>query len=72
NTWHEMLVGMLGAPATDETELGRWVTDLVTAVRQHRVGSSRPQETNTVDRGPKIYEDNKDIVDSTLESTRTS
>ncbi|GKE81769.1 hypothetical protein Tco_1551769, partial [Tanacetum coccineum] len=34
NTWHEMLVGMLGAPATDETELGRWVTDLVTTVRQ--------------------------------------
>ncbi|GJW54856.1 hypothetical protein Tco_0098941 [Tanacetum coccineum] len=30
DTWDEMLVGMLGAPATDETELGRRVTDLVT------------------------------------------
>ncbi|GJU20133.1 hypothetical protein Tco_1153475 [Tanacetum coccineum] len=34
DTWDEMLVGMLGAPATDETELGRRVTDLVTIVRQ--------------------------------------
>ncbi|GKB35222.1 hypothetical protein Tco_0880164 [Tanacetum coccineum] len=33
DTWDEMLVGMLGAPATDETELGRRVTDLVTTVR---------------------------------------
>ncbi|GJR90980.1 zf-CCHC domain-containing protein [Tanacetum coccineum] len=34
NTWDEMLVGMLGAPATDETELGRRLTDFVTTVRQ--------------------------------------
>ncbi|GKB85497.1 hypothetical protein Tco_0957769, partial [Tanacetum coccineum] len=34
DTWDEMLVGMSGAPATDETELGRRVTDLVTTVRQ--------------------------------------
>ncbi|GKB06806.1 putative reverse transcriptase domain-containing protein [Tanacetum coccineum] len=34
DTWDEMLVGMPGAPATDETELGRRVTDLVTTVRQ--------------------------------------
>ncbi|GKB79832.1 hypothetical protein Tco_0946727, partial [Tanacetum coccineum] len=30
----EMLVGMPRAPTTDETELGQWVTDLVTTVRQ--------------------------------------
>ncbi|GKA66638.1 hypothetical protein Tco_0766446 [Tanacetum coccineum] len=34
DTWDEMLVGIPGAPATDETELGRWVTDLVTTMRQ--------------------------------------
>ncbi|GKE92886.1 hypothetical protein Tco_1573981, partial [Tanacetum coccineum] len=33
DTWDEMLVGMSRAPATDETELGRWVTDFVTTVR---------------------------------------
>ncbi|GKE32077.1 hypothetical protein Tco_1451399 [Tanacetum coccineum] len=31
---YEMLVGIPRAPATDETELGRWVTDLVTTMRQ--------------------------------------
>ncbi|GJU71180.1 hypothetical protein Tco_1262585 [Tanacetum coccineum] len=34
DTWDEMLVGMPGAPTTDETELGRQVTDLVMTVRQ--------------------------------------
>ncbi|GJV34763.1 hypothetical protein Tco_1395163 [Tanacetum coccineum] len=34
DAWDEMLVGMPGAPATDEIELGRWVTDLVTTTRQ--------------------------------------
>ncbi|GKA15182.1 hypothetical protein Tco_0694929 [Tanacetum coccineum] len=34
NTWEEMLIGMLGAPATDETELGRWLTDFVMIVRR--------------------------------------
>ncbi|GJR43867.1 putative reverse transcriptase domain-containing protein [Tanacetum coccineum] len=34
DTWDEMLADMPGAPATDETELGRRVTDLVTTVRQ--------------------------------------
>ncbi|GKE69443.1 hypothetical protein Tco_1527515 [Tanacetum coccineum] len=29
-----MLMGMPGAPATDETELGQRVTDLVTTIRQ--------------------------------------
>ncbi|GJZ24677.1 hypothetical protein Tco_0562136 [Tanacetum coccineum] len=34
DTWDEMLVGMPGAPATDDTELGRRLTDFVTTVRQ--------------------------------------
>ncbi|GKD87840.1 hypothetical protein Tco_1358994 [Tanacetum coccineum] len=34
DTWDEMLMGMPGVPTTDETELGQWVTDLVTTVRQ--------------------------------------
>ncbi|GJU71179.1 hypothetical protein Tco_1262584 [Tanacetum coccineum] len=34
DTWDKMLVGMPGALATDETELGRRVTDLVMTVRQ--------------------------------------
>ncbi|GJX41894.1 hypothetical protein Tco_0256884 [Tanacetum coccineum] len=34
DTWDEMLVGMLGAPVNDETELSRRVTDLVTTMRQ--------------------------------------
>ncbi|GJY76904.1 hypothetical protein Tco_0482020 [Tanacetum coccineum] len=34
DTLDEMLVGMPGAPATDETELGQRVTDLVTTIRQ--------------------------------------
>ncbi|GJT00743.1 hypothetical protein Tco_0821912 [Tanacetum coccineum] len=32
DTWDKMLVGMPGAPATDETELGRRVTEHVTTV----------------------------------------
>ncbi|GKE49693.1 hypothetical protein Tco_1480951 [Tanacetum coccineum] len=34
DTWDEMLVDMPGAPATDETELGRRLTNFVTTVRQ--------------------------------------
>ncbi|GKA35367.1 integrase, catalytic region, zinc finger, CCHC-type containing protein [Tanacetum coccineum] len=34
NTWDEMLVGMPGAPATDDTELGRRMTNFITNVRQ--------------------------------------
>ncbi|GKD86211.1 hypothetical protein Tco_1357365 [Tanacetum coccineum] len=34
DTWDEMLVGMPGEPVTDEIELGQWVTDLVTTIRQ--------------------------------------
>ncbi|GJZ91446.1 hypothetical protein Tco_0663373 [Tanacetum coccineum] len=34
DTWDEMLVDMPGAPATDETELGRRMTNFVTTVRQ--------------------------------------
>ncbi|GJT22416.1 hypothetical protein Tco_0892353 [Tanacetum coccineum] len=36
DTWDEMLVGIPGEPGTDETELGRRVTDLVTIVRQDK------------------------------------
>nr|GEX43182.1 hypothetical protein [Tanacetum cinerariifolium] len=35
DTWDEMLVGMPGAPATDETKLGRRMTNFVTTVRQY-------------------------------------
>ncbi|GKC54461.1 hypothetical protein Tco_1077206 [Tanacetum coccineum] len=34
DTWDEMLVDMPGAPATDDTELGRWMTEFTTRVRQ--------------------------------------
>ncbi|GJY84801.1 hypothetical protein Tco_0498827 [Tanacetum coccineum] len=34
NTWDEMLVDMLGAPATDDTKLGRRMTEFTTRVRQ--------------------------------------
>ncbi|GKF62421.1 hypothetical protein Tco_0182475, partial [Tanacetum coccineum] len=34
NTWDEMLVDMPRAPATDDTELGRWMTEFATRVRQ--------------------------------------
>ncbi|GJT33561.1 hypothetical protein Tco_0923980 [Tanacetum coccineum] len=37
------------------------------AVRDHRVAGSRPQETDIVDRGPKIDKDAKDIVDKALQ-----
>ncbi|GKB85265.1 hypothetical protein Tco_0957537 [Tanacetum coccineum] len=30
DTWDEMLVGMPGAPATDDTEFGRWMTEFAT------------------------------------------
>ncbi|GKA43386.1 reverse transcriptase domain-containing protein [Tanacetum coccineum] len=33
-TWDEMLVGIPGAPATDETELGQRLTGFVTMIRQ--------------------------------------
>ncbi|GJT11262.1 hypothetical protein Tco_0858304 [Tanacetum coccineum] len=33
DTWDKMLKGIIGSPATNETELGRRVTDLVTTVR---------------------------------------
>ncbi|GKF64390.1 hypothetical protein Tco_0187838, partial [Tanacetum coccineum] len=34
NTWDEMLVGMPGAPAPDDTELGQSMTEFATMVRQ--------------------------------------
>ncbi|GKF51389.1 hypothetical protein Tco_0147856 [Tanacetum coccineum] len=34
DTWDEMLVDMSGVPATDDTELGRWMTEFTTRVRQ--------------------------------------
>ncbi|GJT50110.1 putative ribonuclease H-like domain-containing protein [Tanacetum coccineum] len=34
DTWDKMLVGMLGAPATDDTELGRQMTEFATMVGQ--------------------------------------
>ncbi|GJR58397.1 ribonuclease H-like domain-containing protein [Tanacetum coccineum] len=34
DTWDEMLVDMSGALTTDNTELGRWMTDFTTRVRQ--------------------------------------
>ncbi|GJV14682.1 hypothetical protein Tco_1360005, partial [Tanacetum coccineum] len=34
NTWDEMLIDMPGAPATDDTELGRRMTEFATRVRQ--------------------------------------
>ncbi|GKB32476.1 hypothetical protein Tco_0871877 [Tanacetum coccineum] len=34
DTWDEMPVDMLGAPTTDDTELGRWMTKFTTRVRQ--------------------------------------
>ncbi|GJT09488.1 hypothetical protein Tco_0856530, partial [Tanacetum coccineum] len=34
DTWDEMLVGMPGVPASDDTELGRRMTNFVTTVRQ--------------------------------------
>ncbi|GKE62599.1 hypothetical protein Tco_1512966, partial [Tanacetum coccineum] len=61
DTWDEMLVDMPGAPATDDTELGRRMTEFDTRVRQdtneiyvrlddeqtddYRVAGSGPQET---------------------------
>ncbi|GJU32536.1 hypothetical protein Tco_1176125 [Tanacetum coccineum] len=50
-------------------DLERYVGDS-TAVRDHGVTGTRPLETNTVDRGPKIDEDTTDTIDNTLESTR--
>ncbi|GJX10153.1 hypothetical protein Tco_0200012 [Tanacetum coccineum] len=41
------------------------------AVKDHRVTGNRPQETDTVDKGPEIDEDTTDTVDSTSEPTRT-
>ncbi|GJY17625.1 hypothetical protein Tco_0389116 [Tanacetum coccineum] len=34
DTWDEMLMGMPGVPPTDDTELGRRMTDFVTTVKQ--------------------------------------
>ncbi|GKD94063.1 hypothetical protein Tco_1373900 [Tanacetum coccineum] len=34
DTWDEMLVDMPGAPATDDIELGQWMTEFTTRVRQ--------------------------------------
>ncbi|GKB17690.1 hypothetical protein Tco_0851613 [Tanacetum coccineum] len=34
NTWDEMLVDMPGAPATDDTEMGRRITEFTTRVRK--------------------------------------
>ncbi|GJX49329.1 hypothetical protein Tco_0276174 [Tanacetum coccineum] len=34
DTWDEMLVDMPGAPATDDTELGRWMIECTNRVRQ--------------------------------------
>ncbi|GJV85508.1 putative ribonuclease H-like domain-containing protein [Tanacetum coccineum] len=37
DTWDEMLVDIPGAPATDDTNLGRWMTEFATLVRQDTV-----------------------------------
>ncbi|GJY28788.1 hypothetical protein Tco_0404555 [Tanacetum coccineum] len=34
DTWDKMLVDMPGTPATNDTELGRWMTEFATRVRQ--------------------------------------
>ncbi|GKC41695.1 hypothetical protein Tco_1059417, partial [Tanacetum coccineum] len=34
DTWDEMLVDMPGAPTTDDTEMGRWMTEFTTRVSQ--------------------------------------
>ncbi|GJU30777.1 putative reverse transcriptase domain-containing protein [Tanacetum coccineum] len=34
DTWDEMLVDIPGVPATDDTELGQWMTEFTTSVRQ--------------------------------------
>ncbi|GKF57165.1 hypothetical protein Tco_0170702 [Tanacetum coccineum] len=34
DTWEEILVDMPGAPTTNDTELGRWMTEFATRIRQ--------------------------------------
>ncbi|GKG39526.1 hypothetical protein Tco_0463671 [Tanacetum coccineum] len=42
-----------------------------TVVEDHEVAGSRPQETDTIYKGPEIAEDTTDTVDSTSESIGT-
>ncbi|GJS85974.1 hypothetical protein Tco_0752515 [Tanacetum coccineum] len=73
DTWDEMLVGMPGAPATNEIELGRRVTDLVTTVRQDTneiYGRLDDAQTDTTvkDRGvAESRPQDTDMVDRGLE-----
>nr|GEY09819.1 hypothetical protein [Tanacetum cinerariifolium] len=67
DTWDEMLVGMPGAPATDDTKLGG-----STSFKDRGVTGDRPQETSTIHRGTKTAEDTTDLGDSTSEAAGTS
>nr|GEW95067.1 hypothetical protein [Tanacetum cinerariifolium] len=67
DTWDEMLVGMPGEPATDDTELGG-----STAFRDRRVASVKPQETGIIHQGTKTAEDTTDPSDSTSKIAGTS
>nr|GEY01984.1 hypothetical protein [Tanacetum cinerariifolium] len=66
DTWDEMLVGMPGAPATDDTELGRRMMDFTTTVRQDtdeiygRLDDAQDDKALICGRVNMLYKDRRD------------
>nr|GEU37397.1 hypothetical protein [Tanacetum cinerariifolium] len=66
DTWDEMLVGMLGEPATNEIELGRRMTDFTTTVRQdtdeiyERLDDAQDDRALICGRVNMLYRDRRD------------
>nr|GFA35817.1 hypothetical protein [Tanacetum cinerariifolium] len=66
DTWDEMLVGMPGAPTTDETEFGRRMTNFVTTVRQDtdeiyvRLDDAQDDRALICGRVNMLYRDSRD------------
>ncbi|GKF55281.1 hypothetical protein Tco_0165621, partial [Tanacetum coccineum] len=72
NIWEEMLVDMSGAPATDNTELGRQMTEFATRVRQDTdeiyVRLDEAQDDRLLMRGRlnTLFRDRRDHARTTL------
>ncbi|GJW47450.1 hypothetical protein Tco_0079096 [Tanacetum coccineum] len=64
DTWEEMLVDMSGAPATDDTELGRRMTEFATRVREREARMSQEAWGRSMDTG--------DLARSEVMSLRTT
>ncbi|GJR44527.1 hypothetical protein Tco_1312630 [Tanacetum coccineum] len=78
DTWDEMLVDMPGVPATDDTELGRRMTEFTTRVRQDtdaiytRLDDEQTERQLMADRLNMLYRDRRTYARTEVMSLRTT